>query len=322
MKLKKQTITSQLLILLLAAGVMIFMLQLAQAQSPSNQAQVLQTEMPQKSLGRRIMQDTSLNYYTQFLGPTVGGPSGETYNVFQEARAPYQNFHAANIRYQINPSWAAGVSLAASNAYGDTVTSQQNGLSNNTKVRDEFYNARAFVQLPSFKTKAGILFTTVSYEAPTGVVARDTGMQYGGVLTQSFAVSLPSVKWTTGIAWQYYRAVFNKNVVSYPKDHLFPGSFAYSEARQTTIFNAGPYLGYRFNDKWGMNSSMTFDWDQRGNQADTRSFNNNLPDRARVGISYYPTTFKQITNVGIFTQALVKYTTDTQALGAEMALKF
>lgn len=322
MKIKKLNLSSQLLILLLAALVMVFMLQVAQAQSPSNQAQVLQTEMPQRSFGRKILQDTTLNYYTQFLGPTVGGPSGETYNVFQEGFAPYQNFHAANIRYRVNSDWAVGASLAASNSYGDTVTSQQNGLSQNTKVRDEFYNARAFVVIPSAKFDIGTLFTTIAYEAPTSVVAKSTDMQYGGVLTQSFAINLPSLKWTTGVAWQYYRAVYNQNTVSYKKDALFEGSLAFTEARQTTIFNIGPYLGYRFNDRWGVNSSMTFDWDQRGNQTGTSSFNNNLPDRARLGVSYYPSKIKQIANVGLFTQGLVKYTTDTQALGAELAASF
>jgi len=67
---------------------------------------------------------------------------------------------------------------------------------------------------------------------------------------------------------------------------------------------------------------MIFDWDQRGDQTGTGSFNNNLPDRARLGVSYFPTRFKQIANVGIFTQSLIKYTADTHTMGAEFALKF
>lgn len=314
MKLRKLNLTSQLLILLLAALVMLVMLNAAQAQSPSNQAQVLQTQMPQRSLGRQIMQNTSLNYYTQFLGPTVGGPGGQSYNVFQEGNTPYQSFHAANLRYQINPDWAVGASLAAVNAYGETVTSQQNG-SRSTMLRDEFFNARAFLSIPSYKGDIGTLFTTISYEAPTSVVARNDDMRYGLVLSQSYAFKLPSVKWTTGVAWQYYRAYYNQNVVPARNGFL-------SYARQTTIVNVGPYLAYRFNDRWGASSSMTFDWDQRGNQTGTGSFNNNLPDRARVGVSYYPTKIKQIQNVGIFTQGLLKYTTDSQAVGAELAASF
>jgi hypothetical protein len=289
---------------------------MASAQSfPSQQTQVIQTDLPQQSLRQRVLTNTSLSYYHQILGPTLSGPSGETYNVFQESRSPYQSFHAANLRHQINNNWAFGLSIAAVNAYGDTVTNQQTGIKSDTKVRDEFFNARAFVSIPSLNTRMGTLFTTISYEAPTSVFSRTNNMKYGAVLAQSFAFTLPSVKWTAGLMWQYYRMVYEENVVPPQNGYL-------SLARQTTIVSGGPYVGYRVNDRWGFNSSLTFDWDQRGNQTGTGSFNNNLPDRARVGVSYYPTKIKQIANVGLFTQSLIKYSADTQAIGGEVALKF
>ena len=71
-----------------------------------------------------------------------------------------------------------------------------------------------------------------------------------------------------------------------------------------------------------MNSLLALDWDQLGNQAGTNSYNNNLPHRGRVGVTYFPSKLKQISSVGLFTQALVKYTTNTHAVGAEFALKF
>jgi hypothetical protein len=316
MKLKKNALASQILIILLAGFVLSFMVQMASAQSfPSQQTQVIQTDLPQQSLRQRVLTNTSLSYYHQILGPTLSGPSGETYNVFQESRSPYQSFHAANLRHQINNNWAFGLSIAAVNAYGDTVTNQQTGIKSDTKVRDEFFNARAFVSIPSLNTRMGTLFTTISYEAPTSVFSRTNNMKYGAVLAQSFAFTLPSVKWTAGLMWQYYRMVYEENVVPPQNGYL-------SLARQTTIVSGGPYVGYRVNDRWGFNSSLTFDWDQRGNQTGTGSFNNNLPDRARVGVSYYPTKIKQIANVGLFTQSLIKYSADTQAIGGEVALKF
>jgi hypothetical protein len=314
MKLKKINVSSQFLILLLAALVMGIMLQVAQAQ-------VIQTEMPKASFGETLRKNTSLSYYHQFLGPTVGGPNGETYNVFVEGNSPYQSFHAANLRYTFNSDWAMGVSIAAVTAYGDSVTNQQTGFVT-TNARDEFFNARAFVSLPAYKTAIGTLFTTVSYEAPTSVVSQRDEMKYGGVLAQSFAFSLPSAKFSAGVSWQYYRMAYKENIQTRAADYYFPGSVPEKNARQTTIVSGGPYMTYRHNDNWGMNSSMIFDWDQRGNQTGTASFNNNLPDRARVGVSYFPSKFKQISNVGIFTQALVKYTTATQAIGGEFSLKF
>ena len=316
MKLKKTAFTSQLLIILLAGFVLSFMLQMASAQSfPNQQIQVIQTDVSQQTLRERVLSNTSLNYYHQILGPTLSGAGGETYNVFQESRSPYQSFHAANIRHQLNNDWAFGVSMAAVNAYGDTVTNQQTGIKSDTTVRDEFFNARAFISTPTLLTSIGTLFTTLSYESPTSVFSRTNNMRYGAVLAQSFAIKLPSTKWTAGVMWQYYRMVYEQNVVPPQNGYL-------SLARQTTIFSGGPYLGYRVNDRWGLNSSLTFDWDQRGNQTGTSSFNNNLPDRARIGVSYYPLKMKQIANVGVFTQTLIKYSADTQAIGGEVALKF
>jgi hypothetical protein len=316
MKIKKMNFSSQLLILLLAGLFMAFMLQIAQAQNINlPQTQVIQSDMSQRTLGQRLLENTTLNYYHQLLGPTLTGAGGETYNVFQESRSPFQSFHAANLRYQINNDWSFGVSIAAVNAYGDTITNQQTGIKSETKVRDEFFNTRFFVSIPALNLPPGTLFTTLSYEAPTSVFARTNGQQYGAVLAQSFALNIPSVKWSTGLMWQYYRMFYNQNVVPPRNGYL-------SLARQTTIVTAGPYLGYRLNDKWGMNSSLTFDWDQRGNQTGSRSFNNNLPDRARIGISYYPTKIKNLASVGVFTQTLIKYSADTQAIGGEFALKF
>ena len=306
MKLQKNNVSSQVLIVILAALVMIFMLQVAQAQA-------LQAELPQKSLVRKLMDNTSLGYYHQFLGPTVAGKGGETYNVFQESRTAYQSFHAAILRYQLTPDWSFGASIAAVNAYGDTLTNQQSGYQSNTEFRDEFFNARAFITTPALKSILGTLFTTVSYEAPTSVFAKQNNQQYGLVLAQSFAFPISSTKWTSGLMWQYYRMVFNKNVEQIGQSNTI---------HQTVIFSGGPYLAYRHNDNWGMNSSMTFDWDQRGNQTGTTRFNNNLPDRARLGVSYFPTKYKQIANVGIFTQTLIKYNANTQALGGEFSLKF
>lgn len=318
MKLKKLNLSSQLLILLLGSLLLGLMLQMAQAQTAtsSRDAQVLQINMPQRSLLRKLVEDTSFSYYHQFLGPTVGGAGGESYNVFQEGRTPYQSFHAMSLRHQLNPDWAIGASLAVVNAYGETVTSQQNG-SRSKMLRDEFFNARAFITIPAWKTFLGSLYTTISYETPTSVVARQDDMRYGLVLTQSYAFNLPSLAWTAGFMWQYYRAYYKQNVL--PANALFPGSFPV--ARQTTIVSGGPYLAYRINDKWGLNTSVTFDWDQRGEQTSSSQFNNNLPDRARAGVTYYPSV-KYLSSVGVFTQGLLKYTPDTQAIGGEFALRF
>jgi hypothetical protein len=348
MKIRSR-VSSQILILGLAGLVIVLTIQVAQAQnfpgepgvaapsiaqSISNQSQVgaglgeggqgqiLKIDMPQKNWGQKIIEKTSLNYYQQFLGPTAAGRGSETYNVFQEAmdapgtgRAPLQSFHAANIRYQINNSWATGVSLAATSGYTDEVRTRVGTINSGETT---FFNARAFVVAPGWTTRLGTLFSTISYEAPTSSISRNQGMNFGWVLTESFAFRLPNPSWSAGIMGQYYRAYYNqdRNVMPPQSAGFLPTPL------QTVIISGGPYVNYRFNDFWQLSSLITLDWDQRGVQTDSREFNNNLPHRGRIGMTYFPQQLKFLSSIGLFSQALLKFRPETTAFGAEFAMRF
>lgn len=346
MKMKRSTLPSQVLILTMAVFVLLVMVQAARAQSTpflaqasssqgqfqnsaGNQAQVLQIGMPQRSLGRRLLENTSLSYYQQFLGPTAAGPGGETYNVFQEGvddpgtgRAPLQSFHAVNLRHQINTDWAVGATLSAVNGYTDTVVNQSQTTKGNTvtnKPDSEFFNARAYVSLPALKTRAGTFFTTVSYEAPTSSISKEDDMRFGWVAAESFAFNLPDVRWTAGLTGQVYRIYYKNNVKAPPFSPALGGR---PTPLQTMIISGGPYVNYRFNDKWMLGSVITMDWDQRGVQSGSRDFNNNLPHRGRVNLTYFPQQIKYLQSVGLFTQALLKYRNETTAFGADFSVRF
>ncbi len=340
-----QNISSQFLILTLAAFMITLLISAAQAQdinqlnniaqnnstqnqAQSNQvnagggaAQVLQVQMPQKNLARRILENTTFTYYQQFLGPTMSGSGSETYNVFQEGvnapgtgRAPLQSFHAVNLRYQINNDWAVGTSLAAVNGYTDEVNN--NGIVNRPDT--EFFNARAYVALPPLRLSFGTLFSTLSYEAPTSAISRDDGMTWGWVLSESFSFNIPNPKWSVGILAQYYRAYFeHERNVKPPQD------FGYLPTQlQSVIISGGPYANYRVNDNWMIGSLITLDWDQKGVQTDSREYNNNLPHRGRLSVNYYPNNIKFISNVGVFAQALLKFRPETTAMGADLLVRF
>jgi hypothetical protein len=340
----KQLISSQILILTLAVLMVLTMIQIAQAQdinqlnniaqsnSTQNQAQpsqvnargsaqVLQVKMPQKSLGRRILDNTSFTYYQQFLGPTMSGDSSQTYNVFQEGidapgtgRAPLQSFHAVNLRYQINNDWAIGTSLAAVNGYTSEVNND--GIVN--RPDSEFFNARAYVSLPALRMPFGTLFSTLSYEAPTSSISRNDDMTWGFVLSESLAFNVKNPRWSVGILAQYYRAYFDHDRNVKP-----PQAIGFMPTQlQSVIVSGGPYANYRFNDNWMMGSLITLDWDQRGVQTDSREFNNNLPHRGRLSLNYFPTKVKYLTNIGVFAQALLKFRPETTAMGADFLVKF
>lgn len=345
MKMKRSPLTSQIMILMLAAVVLLVMVQAANAQnfdgtpvvaqvrsndsaisSPSNQAQVLQVKMPQKSLARRLWDNTTFSYYQQFLGTNLEGGS-ETYNVFQEGldspgsgKAPVQSFHAVNLRHQINTDWAVGATLSAVNGYSDDVVNRdRNGMNSVATSDTEFFNARAYVALPSWKFDFGTLYTTLSYEAPTSNISKEDDMRWGWVAAQSFAFNLPDIRWNAGIMGQVYRIYYKTNVKPPP---FAPELGGRPTPLQTMIVSGGPYVNYRFNDNWMLGSIVTFDWDQRGVQSGSRDFNNNLSDRARATLSYFPRRIKYLQSVGLFTQALLKFRPDTTAVGADFAVKF
>lgn len=299
-----------------------------QGQTSNNQniprGNILAIKMPQKGLARKIIEDTSVTYYQQFLGPTAAGSGSETYNVFQAAgvgseqnsgRAPLQSFHAVNVRHQINADWGMGASLAVSNGYTSTVTNPNGDV--NTPD-NQFFNARVYVNTPAFRTKFGTLFSTISYEAPTSVISREDDMRFGWVISESFAFNTQSPRWTAGMMAQAYRMVYNENVKPY---YFADGSTGTPTSMQTMIVSGGPYVNYRFNDRWMAGSLLTLDWDQRGTQTGTTKFNNNLPHRGRATVTYFPSV-KHISSVGLFTQALLKFRPGTTAFGAEFSLRF
>lgn len=279
----------------------------------------LQGKLPQRDLGSRILSNTYLSYYQQFLGASLSGPGGQTYNVFQEGmdapgtgRAPIQSFHSVNLRYKIDNDWSVGASLAASHGYTDAV--DNDGIVNSPK--NDFFNARLYATLPGWRLPFGTLWSTISYEAPTSVTSRNSDMKGGIVISESLSFKLPSTQWTAGLLAQYYRAFYDKNVLPPP----WPGAYAVS--MQTAIISGGPYLNYRINDQWMVGSIITLDWDQRGNQTDKWEFNNNLPHRGRLSLNYFPTSIKYLTNVGVFAQALLKFRPETTAIGADFAVRF
>ncbi len=349
MKTKRSNLSSNILIVTMAVFVLLVMIQAARAQSTSslpgdsrpllaqssrqgsyqnssNQAQVLQTKMPQKSLGQRLWENTTLGYYQQFLGPTASGSSSETYNIFQEGidnpgsgRAPLQSFHAVNLRHQINTDWAIGATLSAVNSYTDKVQNKNlDGTTFETTPESIWFNARAYVSIPSLVTSAGTLFTTLSFEAPTSSISKDDEMRYGLVASQSFAFALPDVRWTAGLTGQIYRMYYQNNVKAPP---FSPSLGGVPTPLQTMIVSGGPYVNYRFNDKWMLGSLLTFDYDQRGVQSGSRDFNNNLPHRGRVNLTYFP-QIKYVQSVGLFTQTLLKFRPSTTAIGADVSVKF
>lgn len=338
MKVKLSGTASQIIIMIIAGLILLLTIQMAKAQTVTTGANansqnslqgnnVITTKTQKKNFGGMLLERTSLSYYHMFLGPALGGPTNETYNVFQEGtdqpntgRAPLQSFQSALLRFDITKDWGVGASLAMSNGYtGEVVNKSPNGDIVNTPD-NIFFNARAHLYVPSFDLGFANLHTTFSYEAPTSVISRDDNMHLGLVLTNNLAIKTDlASKWAGGITGQLYRMFYGhdnqKKVPGCDPDICIPTQL------QTQIITISPYVNYRISDKWNFGNMAIFDWDQRGVQANSREFNNNLPHRVRSTLSYYPQRF-YITNVGVFAQALMKFRPSSTAIGAEVAFRF
>lgn len=284
--------------------------------------ETISTDMSSGSGARKILRDFNLGYYQQFLGPTLAGPSSETYNVYQEGmdtprsgRAPLQSFHTLSLRYRMSELWAVGASIAATNGYSKEVQNRQ-GVVNNGDTT--FYNSRVSLFIPNLTSRIGTFFTTLSAELPTSEIAKENEQRGGWVVSETLSFALPSYKWSAGISGQVYRTYYenSQRVATLPN-----GERSMPQQLQTMIITVSPYVNYRFNDKYQLGSTVVMDWDQRGYQENSGEFNNNLPHRARLTGTYFPTV-KYLSSVGLFTQALVKFRPGTTAVGGELALNF
>ena len=224
--------------------------------SSKNKVQILKLSVPQKSLWQKVISKTSLNYYQQFLGPTLtSGNEGTTYNVFQEGTnspgtgfAPWQSFHSLNLRYQLNTTWALGTTLSAVNGYTKGVSNfDREGYSFTNSGETTFFNSRIYLSFPGLQLQPGTLYTTLSYELPTSSISRGDDMRWGWIIAQSFAFKLPSSKWNLGIMGQIYR-IYYKNNLKPPFVPIDQGGEAIP--LQTLIVSTGPYANYRITDRF------------------------------------------------------------------------
>lgn len=284
--------------------------------------ETISTDMSSGNSKNSFFKNTDLGYYQQFLGPTLSGPSRETYNVYQEGmdvdrsgRAPLQSFHTLSLRHRISDQVGVGGSLAAVNGYSDSVENRKGVVNDGATT---FFNARLSLFLPNISSALGSFITTLSLELPTSEIARENEQRLSWVIAETLLFRLPSYKWTVGISGQIYRLNYENNQRS---AFLPTGERLTQTQLQTMIVSLSPYVNYRFSDKYQLGSTVVMDWDQRGFQEGSREFNNNLPHRARVTATYFPGV-KYVSSVGLFTQALVKFRPDTTAVGGEVALNF
>lgn len=279
-----------------------------------------------RQTGKTFYDSLSFTYYFSFLGPSPGGAWGETYNVFREGPAPYQMLHSTNLRYTINPRWSVGATLAAVNdvtqraklgsytVFGNTPADNYQQPYYNLNER-EWFNARAYVNLPNWNFPFGYLTTNFAVELPTSNDARLDDLHYGLVLTNALGLFMPSPAWSFGFSSQIIRYF-------YEDPEFLPFVGATSPTRyQTMLVTVGPYLNYSLSDEWQIASLLAFDWDTKGDEP-WDEVNNNLPNRGRLAINRL---FRDsiLGHIGLYTQFLIDpMKPSTTALGIDFTVRF
>jgi hypothetical protein len=309
MKTKWQTLvhsflaTFILLMAILVLGAMNETSAQTQAQNQNNQIQA-----PNTNPFKTFAQNFKLNYYLQVLGPSPALPADQTYNVFVESKSPLQTFHALSIVYKLPKDFALSASFAGIQHFSSSVDTPNGKVENDSLM----FNPRLNLMLPAMKTNPINFYHTLSYEFAANNLSRDANMKRGYVFSQNMAFNLPyTSKFMAGFLTQAIRYEYEENT-QVQCNGCTPVSL------QTVIVSTGPYVNYRLSDKWLATSLLTFDWDQRGDQTGTTNFNNNLPNRWRLGVKYFPAS-SWVTHIGLFTQGLLKASDETTVLGGDFS---
>jgi hypothetical protein len=272
-----------------------------------------QTRVEDSALWNKFTQQFSLSYYLSMMGPTLNGPTNQTYNVFLDGKAPIQLFHGINLRWQFDPKWAVGFTTAGVQHITQTVTND-NGIVNNND--SSMFNSRFYLATPGVKLgSVASMFNTFAIELASTPGSVENEMKYGLVLSQSLTFKLPPSPLTAGWLTQIIRYKYHRATLPPPFIGGLPTPL------QTTLITTGPYFNYQLAQQWQIATLLSFDWDQRGSQTDTLKFNNNLQDRVRLAINYFFQT-KPFTHVGFYTQALTNYSQATTIIGLDFSLKF
>jgi hypothetical protein len=264
----------------------------------------------------------SYTFYVSYMGPSLGLPQGQTYNPFLPDRAPYQIFHSSNLRWQINNDWAIGATLAGFDYISGRTKikdpSNMNGFRTNNNNSDLF-NARAYVVLPTWRFHYFNLYNTLMWEFPTSSFARDIDMQGAPILSQNYALNLPPSAFSGGVLTQFIKYLFDK-----PYTIVCTGCSRFYQ--QTALVTVTPYVNYRINNHFQLNNLYVMDWDQKGDHDGTTNLYENLPNRFRTTLNYFPGKSEGIAKYfnafGFYIQTLEKSRAENTIIGFDLSLVF
>lgn len=293
----------------------------------------------------------SVGYFVNISGPTLSDLNANyTYSRFQsgktwdnkhelDPRINLNYFNSFSLKFKINNYVSASYSYSFENVLSKEVTYRerysycQNDSSTNQCKKDDdgFYlpgegyydviNKRKEVQ-SFYNQRIGLFFSNfldtnlmgfssgITLELPTTELSRNDQMNFALVLTPSVYFKNIQAPHHVGI-----RSEFIKN--SYQQYVIKGANGANARSMRSFQVTLSPYYNYSFSQKLQFKSSLTFDWDQKGNQTGF-DFNDNMDDVYRVGLGY---SFNNKISSDLYIEgALSKISTSRSFIGASLSV--
>jgi hypothetical protein len=302
----------------------------------------------EKSTLDELSEKVSLGYFVNVNGPKISNPTGKSsYNKFNSGRnsdgyafdatSNQGSFNSFTLKYQYSNninfsySYAFVNSITTNTKYKSSYNSlvfDENGFAvmegnkfKTQKVTEEYTRGNSQVFLNQrinayigniYQNKTIGMSLGLSYEMPTSEGSQENDMLYGIVLSPSIYFKTNNIKHSFGVGTTIQRDFYKENVVA-----IDGCPSCDPMLRRTLILNIAPYYNYSLADKLTLQTEVSFDYDQQGNQQGFE-FGNNLDNTARVGLGY---TINQNLNTSIYVEGSMENpSTDKAFIGATLGI--
>jgi len=255
---------------------------------------------------RKYTENLNFNYFVQYLGRSLSDnyQDGATYNRFKtgqdlngndlDSTASYQMFHSISIGYNLSQdyklSWGytfqddlnKDIQYKSKNFDGSsTVYTRAKGISDNNKRISLFVSNVINNQYIN-------LSTNYFYEFASTIASESEEREYGLGFEPNLGIKTGISGLYTGITGsiqrnyfkqQQYNGTFYNTYTQKVDTYITPTKY------QTMLIQLGTYANYVLNDYVTLKSSLSFDWDQDGDEVNsTEIYNKNMDDVGRLGV--------------------------------------
>lgn len=250
-----------------------------------------------------IASNFKFNYFAKYLGPSLSEDyqEGATYNRFKTGQsvysgedldhtASYQSFQAFTLGYKFRN----GMALNYGVSYQDDVKENIQFSGGERVYGRSFNNHRVSLWVPQIYSNSLFSFSsTFYYEIPTTEGSKDLNMQYGIGFQPSLNFFSNISGLSYGLGASIERDVYPDNeyidpryITDWCRQNMDICILPKPEKMQVLRASVSPFISYALLNRLTFKGTLTFDWDQVGDQEGTTEFNANLDDIYSLSLSY------------------------------------